>query len=402
MTSQPATLDARQKRQVTLGYYLTFISLGVVTAALGPALPYLAAQTGTALAAVSVLFVSRALGLILGALLSGRLYDRLPGHPILIAGLVLITIAALLTPLPTALILLIGVTFLSGVGQSILNVGGNTLLIWLHGGSVAQWMNGLHFFYGLGSIFSPLLITWLITATGGLTRAFTAIAGIVILPLFVLLRLPAITPQKEEDGGEAAPAAPKLVWLIALFFFCYAGSVQAFGGWIYTFARDMNIAGPQMAGVLTSSFWAIFTLGRLLSIPVSARLRPQTILFGSLAGSLISVGLLLVWPRSAAIIWLGTILFGLSIAPLFASTMSFAGQRMHISGRIGSLFNVGISLGFLVIPWLVGQFFESSGPPILFVIILFTLLAGLAILLLLLRSARRKNSSIFTAESEML
>lgn len=104
MTPQPATLDARQKRQVTLGYYLTFISLGVVTAALGPALPYLAAQTGTALAVVSVLFVSRALGLILGALLSGRLYDRL-GHPILI------TIAALLTPLPTVLTLLMGSPF---------------------------------------------------------------------------------------------------------------------------------------------------------------------------------------------------------------------------------------------------------------------------------------------------
>ena len=363
----------------------------MVTAALGPALPYLAEQIGTALAAISVLFVSRALGLILGALLSGRLYDRLPGHSILIAGLVLITIAALLTPLSTALMLLIGVTFLSGVGQSILNVGGNTLLIWLHGDRVAQWMNGLHFFYGLGSIFSPLIITWLITGTGSLTWAFTVIAAIVILPLFYLLRLPAISPQTAKPEDKATTALPGMVLLIALFFFCYAGSVQAFGGWIYTYALEMNIAGPQMAGLLTSAFWAIFTLGRLLSIPVSARLRPETILIGSLAGSLLSVSLLLSLPRNAAIIWIGTILFGLSIAPLFASTMSMAGQRMHISGRIGSLFNVGISFGFLAIPWVVGQFFESAGPRVLFIVILFTLLAGLAFLLLLLRSGQRQN-----------
>ena len=295
-------LDKHQKRQVTIGYYLTFISLGLVTAALGPALPYLADQTGTALAAVSVLFVSRALGLILGALLSGRLYDRLPGHPILITGLIFITLAAVLTPLPTVLTLLIGITFLSGVGQSILNVGGNTLLIWLHGGNVAQWMNGLHFFYGLGSIFSPLLITWIITSTGSLTWAFAAIAGIVILPLFYLLRLPSIAPQRADENGEGQQSAQwGLVLLIALFFFCYAGSVQAYGGWIYTYALEMDIAGPQMAGLLTSAFWAIFTLGRLLGIPIAGRLRPQTILPGSLVGSLIAVGLLLVWPSSAGV-----------------------------------------------------------------------------------------------------
>jgi len=393
MTTQPSLLDERQKRQVTIGYYLTFISLGLVTASLGPALPYLAEQTGTALAAVSVLFVSRALGLILGALLSGRLYDRLPGHPILMVGLLLITLAALLTPLPTVLTLLIGITFLSGVGQSILNVGGNTLLIWLHGGSVAQWMNGLHFFYGLGSIFSPLLITWVISSTGSLRWAFTAIAGIVILPLFYLIRLPSIAPQKASENGEGQQSAGlwRLVMLIALFFFFYAGSVQAFGGWIYTYALEMDIAGPQMAGVLTSAFWAIFTLGRLLSIPIAGRLRPQTILFSSLMGSLLSTGLLLLWPRSTAVIWLGTILFGLNVAPLFASTMDLAGEHIHISGRISSLFNVGISFGFLAMPWVVGQFFESVGPRILFVIILFTLLAGLAVFLLLLRSGQSRS-----------
>ncbi len=299
----------------------------MVTAALGPALPYLAEQTGTALAAVSILFVSRALGLLLGALLSGRLYDRLPGHPILIAGLILITIASFLTPLPTVLSALIVITFLSGVGQSILNVGGNTLLIWLHGAKIAQLMNGLHFFYGLGSIFSPLFITWIITATGSLTWAFTVIAVIVLLPLFFLVRLPAIMPQTTKPDDTATGAAvPKMVLMIAIFFFCYAGSVQAFGGWIYTYALELDIAGPQMAGLLTSVFWATFTLGRLLSIPLANWLRPRTVLLGSLTGSLLSMVLLLVLPRKTAIIWIGTILLGLSTAPLFASTMSFAGQ----------------------------------------------------------------------------
>ena len=377
----------------------------MITAALGPALPYLAEQTQTVLSSVSILFVSRAIGLIVGALFSGKLYDRFPGHPILIGGLLLITLASLLTPLPTVLSALIVVTFISGVGQSILNVGGNTLLIWLHGGKIAQLMNGLHFFYGLGSIFSPLLITWIITTTGSLIWAFTVIALIMLLPLFFLLRLPPVAPQRTDKTSEKSNhALPGLVLLIALFFFCYAGSVQAFGGWIYTYALEIQIASPQIAGVLTSVFWGTFTLGRLLSIPIAARLRPKTILWGSLIGSLLSVTLLLLMPDKAAIIWLGTILLGLSSAPLFASTMAFAERNMHITGRISSLFNVGLSLGFLVIPWLVGQFFESAGPPVLFIFLFLTLLAGTVIFFLMTRvthqSAAPEQPDLLNAAAE--
>lgn len=379
-------LNAQQKKQTSIGYYATFIALGLITACLGPALPYLAEQTGTALSAISSLFISRSAGLILGSLLSGRLYDRLPGHPILVAGLGLLTLTSLLTPMPALLWVLLVITFLSGIGQSMLNVGGNTLLIWLHGAQVAPWMNGLHFFFGTGTILAPLLITSIITAGGGLTWAFAAISLFMLPPLVLMLRAPAVLPQPagQNDNSQRLNVSG-LVFLLALFFFCYAGVVQGYGSWIYTYALRMLDASTQTAGLLTSTFWGMFTLGRLLIIPFSARLRPQSILWGSLAGSLVSVVLLMLFPQTAVSIWLGTVLLGLSITPLFAATMAFAERRLCITGQINSLFSVGLSLGFVAMPWLVGQFFESAGPPVLLVILLITLLVGVVVLWALAR-----------------
>ena len=45
-----------------------------------------------------------------------------------------------------------------GVAEGALDVGGNTLLIWVHRHKVGPFMNGLHFFFGAGAFLSPIII----------------------------------------------------------------------------------------------------------------------------------------------------------------------------------------------------------------------------------------------------
>jgi FHS family Na+ dependent glucose MFS transporter 1 len=54
--------------------------------------------------------------------------------------------------------LLVGLIFLIGIMQSSIDVGENTLMVWLHGNKVAPFMNGLHFSFGIGSFTAPLII----------------------------------------------------------------------------------------------------------------------------------------------------------------------------------------------------------------------------------------------------
>jgi fucose permease len=144
-----------------------------------------------------------------------------------------------------------------------------------------------------------------------------------------------------------------------------------------------------MAAYLTSAFWGALTAGRFLSIPIAGRIRPRVILGASLCGCLISIGLPLLWPGSAALIWLGAIGAGLSMAPIFPTTLALAERRLAITGQITSFFFVGASLGGMFLPWLIGQLFERVGPPVTIQAIFVDLIVGGLVFMLLMAYAPR-------------
>ena len=391
MANDTARIDAEGlKRRQTIGYFAAFAILGVVLASLGPTLPGLAAHTGSEIDEISFLFVARSFGTLLGALLAGRLFDRLPGHPILIATLLAMAFMLCLTPLLPWLGVLALALMLLGLSEGTLDVGTNTLLVWIHGANVGPFMNGLHFFFGAGAFLSPIIVAEALRRTADITLAYWALALLVLPVAMWFLRLPSPAPLSAGGNQGDAGQDPWLVALVGLFLAVYVGAEVSFGGWVFSYVVALGLVGETMAAYLTSGFWGAFTLGRLLSIPVAARWRPRTVLIADLAGALISVSILLLWPQSLLVAWIGTLGTGVTLAAIFPTTLSLAGRRMAINGRVTSWFFVGASLGAMTIPWLVGQLFAAAGPRMTMVAILADLLLAAAVCALLLwRSGRR-------------
>src|SRR5689334_21162355 len=73
--------------------------------------------------------------------------------------------------------------FLCGLAAGILDVGCSTLLLWTHGERSGPFMNGLHFFFGVVSLISPILFARVLVKTRYIQRLyyFFAIASIPIL-----------------------------------------------------------------------------------------------------------------------------------------------------------------------------------------------------------------------------
>jgi fucose permease len=69
-------------------------------------------------------------------------------------------------------------------------------------------------------------------------------------------------------------------------------------------------------------------------------------------------------------IWLATVVLGASVASFFPVSLSFARETITITGQFTSLMFVGSSLGGMLLPWLIGQFFEPVGPHSAMVIML--------------------------------
>lgn len=366
------------QRAYLIAYYATLLVVGLMAGALGPAMPSLASATQSSLAQVSVILAMRPGGYLAGTLLAGRLLDRVPGHPLLIAALALAAAAFALSPLMPALSGLALMILFLGFADGILDVGANTLLPWVYGDKSGPYFNGLHFVFGLGALSAPLIIERSLQLSGGIRWGFWAM-GLCMLPVMLALKRIPSPAQKIPEADRAQGGEPLgLVLLIVLIFLAYGGSEAAFGNWIFSYAKARQLADDSSAAYLNSLFWGTLTLGRLVAIPLALRLPQRRILAFNAGLALLSLALLLTWPQSRPMLWIATVGAGLGMSSFFPTLVSFSGKVLspdgRVSGKIVSLFFVGSSCGAILIPWLIGQGFEAFGPTVVSAVIFAALL----------------------------
>src|SRR6266508_1923934 len=142
----------------TILYSLAFIALGLGAGSLGPTLPALAAQTNAEMKQISNLFIARSFGTLIGSWMIGRFYDRIAGHPLLASSLLAAAAALALVPSTPQLPILFALLAFLGIALASINVGGNALLVIVHGERVTPFISALHCAFGLGGYLAPRLV----------------------------------------------------------------------------------------------------------------------------------------------------------------------------------------------------------------------------------------------------
>ncbi|MCD4672000.1 MAG: MFS transporter [Anaerolineaceae bacterium] len=374
------TSPLKQRYAQTAVYFLIVAGFGVVMSAIGPVLPALAGQTQTSLREIGLLFTSRALGVLFGALLGGRIFDRLPGHPLLAGCMVLMAATFAVVPMISNFGLLLLVGLVMGFAAGLLLAGSNTLLVWVHADNVGPWMNGLSFFNGMGGFVAPIIITGFLTMTGQMQGAFWAIALLVAAAGAGMFFVPSPAIRKTADvPGAEGSGRFGLVILFALVFLLYGGAEISFSSWLYTFVVKLHSNATTTAAMLTSAFWAAMAVGRLLAIPVSTRLRPRAILIIDFSGAMASLIVLLTLAESLTALWVGTIGFGFFMASFFPVWLVFIDNRIKVDGKINGIFIAASAAGGMFFPWLAGLMFDTIGPLATMAMILVTLLIAACI-----------------------
>jgi len=212
------------------------------------------------------------------------------------------------------------------------------------------------------------------------------------LPVATWLWFMPSPPIRKRAHAAASGRSINGLFLLFVFFFVFTVGVElGFGNWIYTYSFRLHLATETGAAYLTSGFWGAFSIGRLLGVVTSSRLRPPVILLIDLAGCLVAFAILLLWPVSTLALWAGTILMGLSIASVFATGMAFAEQRLSLTGTMIGWILVGVGIGGMVFPWLIGQLFERISPRITMPILLVSNLIAFVLLLALILPLRKKE-----------
>lgn len=373
--------DNQAPRSLAWLYFLTFFVIGFGPSIIGPTLLGLAEQTGSDLQDIGIIFSMRSLGYLISARIIGGIYDRRPGHPIMAIALGLCSLLFVSMPFILNLWVLSGTFLLTGIFSAFVDLGGNILLIWAFHKNSGPYLNGLHFSFGLGAVTAPLLVAFTLNAGQPATFAYWIVAAFSLPSILWLLSRTSPVNPYEAPGASATDATPGMsIWLLVGFFFLYGGSEVAIGGWIHTYGIRHNNMPDARAAYLTSSFWGLFTVGRLLAIPLAARYRSHQLIRMQLLGASVFLLVLVLSPPREVVTWTCAMLIGLCLSSIFPLAMTYFKRFTAGSGQLTSWFFVGASAGSMTIPWLIGRFFEQVGPNFFTAFVLVCIIAALFII----------------------
>jgi len=346
-----------------------FVVLGAALSFAGPALSHLRDRVGTDNGGIGLVFVGSSSGYMFGSYLGGRWLDRGRGHrmwaacmAVSICAIVVISQIRSLAPLVATFVVL-------GVSCGVADVSGNTLVVWSRPDSPGAALNALHLFFALGALSAPLLTNRAIAWSDTLWPVAVPLAMLTIISGYALLSIPAPmkTRAAEPSHDEAATASARRghLTIVAFFFFVYVALEVGFANWIHSYVEQIGYGDANTATGVTAMFWIGFSFGRLISIWLAGRFSAGWMLAGSMTLALVSSISLVIVNGGNIALWIVTFLFGVSIAPQFASMIAYAEAHFALSGAATSAFVGAAGLGGLVMPWSVGQLFDAKGPGVL-------------------------------------
>jgi fucose permease len=345
--------------------YVAFISLGMPDGLLGVAWPSIRDSFSIPLDAVGMLLTTSVIGYMTSSFLSGPLITHLGVGRVLAASCALTAAALLGYTLVPAWWMMVLLGVIAGLGAGAIDAGLNTYVAAHFGEGLMQW---LHASYGIGVTLGPIIMTIALSTFDSWRVGYRVVSGFqFFLAVSFLLTLAMWNNHDTPTGSDEpkrltdyrTPMGETLrqprVWLSVLLFFLYVGAEVSYGTWTYTLLTEARGIAPSIAGLWAGSYWATFTIGRVVAGLFARRTGVNRLVQGSLVGALLGA-LLLAWNPSSITDLLAVALIGFAIAPIFPAMMSGTSQRVgaHFAANTIGLQMAASGLGTVIIPSLAG------------------------------------------------
>jgi fucose permease len=355
-----------RNRQGTLAVICAILfALGLITAALGPLLPELAANTGSPLAALGTVFTALFLGSLVALLTAGPLADHVGTRLTLLTGLVVLTLGVLGIATSRALPLTLVCTFVAGLGHGAINISSNVMISEVFADRRVTAVNLINVFFGAGAVIGPLLVGVSWRSFGAGLPALYAASAILLamLPLVARMSAPAAPVSLDPAARRAGIYRSPLLWAFGALVMLYVGAENGVGGW--TTAYMQRVAGLQIdaAALVTSGFWLALTGGRLLGAALGARVSSDHVLLLCLGTALAGGAALVAGQGSVPAASAAVILLGLGFGPVYPTCVAVITAAFPQGPARATSAAVAMgSLGGMAVPWLQIALLETVSP----------------------------------------
>lgn len=351
--------------------YVAFVALGMPDGLLGVAWPSIRTGFSIPLDAVGLLLTACVAGYMTSSFLSGPLVARMGIGRILAVSCGLTGTALIGYTLVPEWWMMVVLGVVAGLGAGAIDAGLNTFVAAHFGEGMMQW---LHASYGIGVTLGPIVMTIALTALNSWRVGYRVVGGFqlalaicFVLTLSMWGRKDTTSESKEPKRltDYRTPMGTTLrhlrVWLSILLFFLYVGAEVSLGTWTYSLLVESRGIDPTVAGLWAGSYWATFTVGRLLAGLYAKRVGVDALVLGGLAGALLGAALLM-WNPSEVTNLVAIALIGFAIAPIFPALMSGTSRRVgaHFAANTIGMQMAMSGLGTAVVPSLLGVLARQS------------------------------------------
>ncbi len=345
--------------------YVAFIALGMPDGLLGVAWPSIRASFSLPIDAIGLLITAAVTGYLTSSFLSGPLIARMGVGKLLAISCAMTGAGLIGYTLAPAWWVMVVLGVVAGLGAGAIDAGLNTYVAANFSVGLMQW---LHACYGIGAMLGPIIMTIALTTQNswrlgyrvvGVFQLFLAVCFALTLPIWNQKEAPIGAEQPKRLTDYKTPLRKTLVqpkvWLSALLFFLYVGAEVSMGTWAYTLLTESRGIQSAMAGLMVSSYWGTFTVGRILAGLYAKRVGVNRLVLGGLVAALL--GAVLLWwnPINAASL-ISIPLIGFAIAPIFPALISGTSQRVgaHNAANTIGMQMAASGLGTAVIPSTIG------------------------------------------------
>jgi fucose permease len=326
--------------------YVAFIALGMPDGLLGVAWPSIRTGFSIPLDAVGLLLTASVAGYMTSSFSSGPPIARMGVGRVLAVSCVMTGVALIGYTLVPVWWMMVVLGVLAGLGAGAIDAGLNSYVAAHFGEGLMQW---LHASYGIGVTLGPIIMTITLTTLNSWRIGYRVVGGFQLALATCFLLTLAMWMQKGSSDGEGEPKrltdykTPMVEtlrqprsWMSALLFFLYVGAEVSLGTWTYSLLTESRGIDPAAAGLVAGSYWATFTIGRIIAGLYAKRVGVHLLVQGSLAAALVGA-LLLTWNPAGWVNLLAVALIGYAIAPIFPALMSGTSQRVGMKNAANTI-----------------------------------------------------------------
>jgi fucose permease len=309
-----------------LAAVLAIFVYGMISAMLGTILPDLSTRFDLTPRQNGTIATMQAVGLMIASLGVGPLLDDFGQKIGIILGLAIIAIVLVALPRSTGFRSVVFLLFLLGMGGGIVVTGANSLISGVGEGHRAVALTLLNIFFGLGGLATPFIAANLFGRNW--VRLSYTIAGLALA--CVAIQAAAHMPPAAGGGhfllAQVGPVLGRpLLFLLGLFLFLYVGCEVGVWNWLVRHLVAQGIPESRALNILSLGFALGLLLGRLGASGILLRVSSLDVTLGASIAMAITTFLMLR-SHSASAAWALVFIAGLSMAPVFPTTLAITGD----------------------------------------------------------------------------